>query len=101
MPKIQPLTPQEVDESIEELQNWSVIDGKLHGEFTFKNFIQAFGFMSQVALYAEGMDHHPAWSNVYNRVVIDLVTHDADDAISGLDVEMARKIDGLVGEQTP
>jgi 4a-hydroxytetrahydrobiopterin dehydratase len=96
MAKMQPLTEAEVQESLQELQDWSVVDGKLHGEFTFSNFIEAFGFMSQVALYAEGMDHHPEWFNVYNRVVIDLVTHDAGDAISALDVEMARKINGLV-----
>lgn len=98
MPKVQPLTDAELAESLRELENWSVVDGKLHGEFSFNNFIQAFGFMSQVALYAEAMDHHPEWFNVYNRVVIDLVTHDAGDSISGLDVEMARKIDGIASK---
>lgn len=96
MSKMQPLTPAELQESLDELRDWSVVDGKLHGEFVFPNFIRAFGFMSQVALYAEGMGHHPEWSNVYNRVVIDLVTHDAGNAISALDVEMASKINGLL-----
>jgi len=98
MAKIQPLTEVELNESLQELRNWSVVDGKLHAEFKFKNFIQAFGLMAQVALYAEAMDHHPEWSNVYSRVTIDLVTHEADGAISMLDIELARKIDGLVAQ---
>ena len=69
---------------------------KLHAEFKFKDFIEAFGFMTQVAILAQVMDHHPEWSNVYNRVTINLVTHDADNSISPLDIELAGKIDKLI-----
>lgn len=53
---------------------WTLAGGKLHKAFQFKDFVDAFGFMSRVALVAESMDHHPEWSNVYNRVVVDLST---------------------------
>jgi 4a-hydroxytetrahydrobiopterin dehydratase len=56
---------------------WSVVDGKLHRELRFAGFAQAFGFMAQVALAAEKLDHHPDWSNSWNRVVIDITNHDA------------------------
>ena len=63
--------------------------------FTFTNFVQAFGFMAQVALLAEKMDHHPDWSNAYNRVEITLSTHDAG-GITDLDLELARKIETIL-----
>ena len=56
---------------------WAVVDGKLHRELRFTGFAQAFGFMTQVALAAEKLDHHPDWSNSWNRVVIDITNHDA------------------------
>lgn len=92
MPKIEPLSQAEVEEQLRDLPGWRVVDGKLHGAFTFADFVAAFGFMTQVALLAESMGHHPEWRNVYNRVVIDLVTHDAGNAISRLDVALAHKI---------
>jgi 4a-hydroxytetrahydrobiopterin dehydratase len=73
---------------------WSVVDGKLHRELRFPNFIDAFGFMTRVALVAQSMDHHPEWSNVYGTVVIDLVTHSAG-GITGNDLELSRAIDAL------
>lgn len=73
---------------------WSLSVGKLHKEFRFKDFVDAFGFMSRVALVAESMDHHPEWSNVYNRVVVDLSTHDAG-GITTLDFTLASRIEGL------
>ena len=88
------LTELELATALKSLSGWSVADGKLHKEFKFKNFVQAFGFMSSVALIAEGMNHHPDWSNVYNRVVIDLVTHDLG-GISSFDVEFAGRADKL------
>ena len=75
---------------------WSLVDGKLHKGFRFKNFVDAFGFMSRVALVAESMDHHPEWSNVYNQVVVDLSTHDAG-GITALDFTLASRIEGLSG----
>jgi 4a-hydroxytetrahydrobiopterin dehydratase len=77
-------------------QGWQVIDGqKLNREFKFKDFIEAFGFMTKVAIAAEKMDHHPEWFNVYNRVVIDLTTHDVG-GISALDIDLAKKINALL-----
>jgi len=69
-----------------------MIKGKLHKEFRFPDFVDAFGFMTRVALIAEGMNHHPGWSNVWNRVVIDLTTHDAG-GITEKDFQLAEKVD--------
>ena len=78
------------------LPGWTLADGKLHREFRFTDFVGAFGFMSRAALVAEKMDHHPEWSNVWNRVVVDLVTHDAG-GVTELDLELARRMDALAG----
>ena len=80
------------------LPGWSIASGKLHRELRFRDFVEAFGFMSSVALVAERMDHHPEWSNVYARVSIDLVTHDAG-GITELDLELARRISELAGSR--
>ena len=74
---------------------WKQIEGKLHKDFVFKNFIEAFGFMTKVAIVAQEMNHHPEWSNVFKRVCVDLVTHDVG-AISELDFTLASKIECLV-----
>jgi len=71
---------------------WSEVDGCLRRRFEFENFSQAFGFMTRVALLAEKLDHHPEWSNVYNRVEVLLTTHDAG-GVTARDAEMARFID--------
>ena len=73
---------------------WSLVEGKLHKAFTFQDFVQAFGFMTSGALVAESMNHHPEWCNVYNRVTVDLSTHDAD-GITDLDFALARRLDEL------
>lgn len=73
-----------------------MVDGTLRRELTFSDFVEAFGFMTRVAIRAEKMNHHPEWSNVYNKVSIGLRTHDAD-AITELDVELARSIDRFAG----
>lgn len=70
-------------------------DGKLVREFEFKDFVEAFGFMARVALIAEAMNHHPEWSNVYNRVHISLVTHDAG-GISDKDILLAQRLNALL-----
>ena len=77
------------------LPNWVVNGDRLHRELQFKSFVEAFGFMAQVALLAESKNHHPNWSNVYNRVSIDLTTHDLG-GLSSLDVELASAIDALL-----
>lgn len=74
---------------------WSILDGSLHRELAFADFSEAFGFMSRVALLAESRNHHPDWSNSWNKVVIDLVSHDAG-GLTDADVELAQAINGLV-----
>ncbi len=96
MPKAEALRADEIDDALARLTGWRVADGKLHKEFKFADFTAAFGFMAKVAIEANTMDHHPEWSNVWNKVIIDLVTHSAGDRISNLDVKLAAKIDALV-----
>jgi 4a-hydroxytetrahydrobiopterin dehydratase len=88
------LTEMEINAAIAKLPEWKVVNGKLNRAFKFDNFVQAFAFMTKVAIVAEKMDHHPELFNVYNRVVIDLVTHDLD-GIGILDIELAKKINAL------
>ena len=82
------LTDEEIRGRLGDLPGWELIDGKLHRTFRFKDFARAFGFMSSLALVAEANNHHPEWFNVYNRVSIDLKTHDVD-GISEKDFELA------------
>lgn len=79
-----------------ELPDWIVREEKLYRQFKFGDFVSAFGFMTQVALLAEKMDHHPDWSNVYNRVDISLTTHDLG-GISMRDITLAKQIDEHFG----
>ena len=88
------LDDDELAERLGGLPGWEVVDGKLHRELRFGDFVTAFGVMSSVAIVAEKLNHHPEWSNVYSRVVIDLVTHDAG-GITGLDLELAAEIERL------
>jgi len=74
---------------------WEIKDGKLHNSFIFPDFANAFGFMTSVAMFAERANHHPEWSNQYNRVVIDLTTHEVQ-GISARDFELASKIEKLI-----
>lgn len=91
----QRLSDADVLAQLTEVPQWKIVEGKLHREFRFTNFVEAFGFMAQVALLAERRDHHPEWSNVYNRVVIDLTTHDAG-GLTALDFDLARAVDQVV-----
>jgi len=88
------LNNSELNGVLKELDGWKIIDNQLSKEFKFKKFIQAFGFMTEVAITAETMDHHPEWSNVYNRVIVNLSTH-SEGGITILDKELAMKIDGI------
>ena len=88
------LSDREIDKELSELVGWRVADGKLNKTIEFATFIQAFGFMTQVAMEAEKMNHHPEWRNVYNGVTIDLVTHDIG-GISNYDFRLARAIDAI------
>lgn len=85
-----------VEAKLLDTPGWEFREGKLHREFRFEDFARAFGFMSAAALAAEKMDHHPEWSNVYNRVVVDLTTHDAG-GITELDFELAAAMSKLAG----
>ena len=89
------LTDQEISGKLPTLTGWSIANGKLHKEFQFKSFVQAFGFMSSVAIIAEGMNHHLEWFNVYSKVMIDLTTHDVG-GISKHDFEFASKVEHLL-----
>lgn len=91
---IRKLSEEEVASGLAERSAWALVGGKLHREFAFPDFVQAFSFMTRVALVAERMDHHPEWSNVYNRVVIELTTHDCK-GLSERDFALARAIDAL------
>ena len=76
---------------------WQEIDNQLKQTFEFKDFVEAFGFMAQVALIAEKMNHHPAWFNVYNKVEISLTTHDAGNTVTEKDRKLAKAIEALLG----
>ena len=90
------LSDAQIQANLEQLDGWTIEDDKLHKEFQFDTFITAFGFMAQLALVAESMNHHPEWFNVYNRVTIDLTTHDAG-GISDLDFQWAKQADAISG----
>ena len=92
------LTDAEVAARLPALQGWTLEAGKLHRAFAFRDFAEAWGFMSAVALAAETMGHHPEWSNVWNRVTVDLTTHDAG-GISALDFDLAARMDTLAGKR--
>ena len=91
------LTQEQRAAALAELPEWTVVaepDG-ISRRFVFRDFVAAFGFMTRVAILAEKADHHPEWSNVYNRVDIVLTTHDAS-GLSQRDIDLARAIDGLL-----
>lgn len=75
---------------------WKEEDNKLKRSFEFANFVEAFGFITKVAIIAEKMNHHPFWTNVYNKVTIELNTHDAGDIVTEKDHKLAAEIDKLV-----
>jgi 4a-hydroxytetrahydrobiopterin dehydratase len=94
--KAQKLSDQEIQSVSSEL-GWTVKDGKLHREFKFPDFAHAFGFMATSAVLIEKMNHHPEWFNVYNRVTVDLTTHDAG-GITNKDAELARTLNGIASK---
>ena len=77
--------------------SWQEQDGVLEKTFIFGDFVQAFGFMTRAAMVAEKMDHHPEWTNVYNRVVVRLTTHDAGNTVTDRDRALAAEMDRLAG----
>jgi 4a-hydroxytetrahydrobiopterin dehydratase len=93
------LSEAEARAQLAQLPDWQLRDGKLFRELTFASFVEAFGFMSALALHAEKLDHHPDWRNVYNRVSLELWTHDAG-GLTALDFELARRADALAARFT-
>ena len=92
---IEKLSSSIIEKNLEKLADWNINQQKLYRHFVFENFVEAFGFMSRVALLAEAMDHHPEWSNVYSQVDIYLTTHDAG-GISERDFTLATQINKLL-----
>jgi len=90
------LTDDQITEQLEGLETWIRAGDRLRGEWRFENFAAAFGFMTEVAIHAERLNHHPEWSNVYNRVEIELTTHDAG-GLTALDLELAGLIAKAAG----
>jgi 4a-hydroxytetrahydrobiopterin dehydratase len=89
------LSSEKISEELKNLPGWSIKDEKLHRDFEFETFNQAFGFMTRAAMEIEKMNHHPEWFNVYNRLTVDLMTHDAG-GITQNDVELAKILNSLV-----
>lgn len=94
MAKVAKLSESEIQAALKKLEGWSVHSGQLHKTFRFGSFVEAFGFMARAALVAESMQHHPEWSNVYDRVTVNLITHDIG-GISDRDLTLAKKLDEL------
>jgi len=88
------LTEEQIKKELVNLQGWSIVDGKLHKDFVFADFIEAFGFMSRAAIHIEKMNHHPEWFNVYNKIKVELVTHDAG-GITQNDINLAKTLNSL------
>ena len=88
------LSKDDIDEELKGLPGWMVVNEKLHKEFQFENFNQAFGFMTRAAMEIEKMNHHPEWFNVYNRITIELITHDVG-GITKNDVSLAKILNSL------
>ena len=96
MSKMQKLSDSDIQTALKNLDGWSLQGNKLHRQFKFGNFNEAFGFMTRLALVAEKLGHHPEWFNVYNRVTIDLTTHDAG-GLTELDVKFAEQANTFAG----
>jgi 4a-hydroxytetrahydrobiopterin dehydratase len=88
------LSDEQIKTELAGLPGWSIVNGKLHKDFVFDDFIEAFGFMCKAAIHIEKMNHHPEWFNVYNKISVELVTHDAG-GITQNDIVLARTLNSL------
>jgi len=88
------LSQLDIEEELKNLPGWAVVNEKLHKEFEFTSFNEAFGFMTRAAMEIEKMNHHPEWFNVYNRITVELTTHDAG-GITKNDVNLAKTLNSL------
>ena len=91
-------TDEQIQEFITQFGSWSIDKSKLHREYVFANFVQAFGFMTEAALIAERSNHHPEWFNVYKTVVVDLTTHEAG-GITERDFELAKSMEEIAAKK--
>ena len=89
------LSSEQISEQLKNIPGWSVKEEKLHKDFEFESFNQAFGFMTRAAMEIEKMNHHPEWFNVYNKLTVDLTTHDAG-GITENDIGLAKILNSLV-----
>ena len=85
------LSDSHIQEALDSLEGWALVEGKLHKTFKFTDFMEAFAFMTRCAILAEKMNHHPEWFNVYNTVRVDLTTHDAG-GITEYDITLAKQM---------
>jgi len=85
----------EIEKELKDMPGWTIVEGKLHKEFQFDDFNQAFGFMTRAAMHIEKMNHHPEWFNVYNKLIVDLTTHDAG-GITENDIKLAKTLNSLI-----
>jgi 4a-hydroxytetrahydrobiopterin dehydratase len=91
------LTHDETESRLEEIPGWGIADGALHREIEFRNFVEAFGFMTMVAIEAEKLNHHPNWSNSWNKVVIDIASH-SEGGITDQCFTLAGAVNQALGE---
>jgi 4a-hydroxytetrahydrobiopterin dehydratase len=89
------LPKEEIEKELKNLPGWTVVEGKLHKEIQFDDFNEAFGFMTRAAMHIEKLNHHPEWFNVYNKLTIDLMTHDAG-GITENDINLAKTLNSLL-----
>jgi len=89
------LTHEEIENNLKDMPGWTVVEGKLHKEFLFDDFNQAFDFMTRAVSHIDKMNHHPEWFNVYNKVIVDLTTHDAG-GITDNDIKLAKTLNSLL-----
>jgi 4a-hydroxytetrahydrobiopterin dehydratase len=88
------LSSESIDNELKNLKGWTYVNNKIHKEFQFDDFNQAFGFMTRAAMHIEKMNHHPEWFNVYNKIVVDLTTHDAE-GVTQNDINLAKILNSL------
>lgn len=91
------LSDVELRAAVESLPEWKLINGKLHREYIFDDFVHAFGFMASAAIAAESIEHHPDWSNVWNKVTVDLTTHDVG-GITSKDIKLATRLEAIASK---
>lgn len=88
------LSSEAIVDELKNLKGWTIVNNKIHKEFQFDDFNQAFGFMTRAAMHIEKMNHHPEWFNVYNKLIVDLTTHDAG-GITQNDINLAKILNSL------